>query len=513
MVKKKKRERYSVIISSLTDARKKPFVFSISKRKLIFVICAIFVIVTASAGAAALTSSSAIISSVEADALKAQSEGREVVIDSYSNKLIELKQSRYLNGIDSEGMKAIYKETGLVSLSPETSLSPQAPEEIAALPPKEEAVKGSLLPLSPGRGVSIKNLGPAIESIPMTEAIEKINADFQADIDKRIEEIKINEGFGEAEVIYNENEDGDGNQVNNWADVLSIYAVITMRDELRFMTITPENLKLLKKIYNEMNQPSFYTKTAPYTEESGTESDSENRSESGTESIIKIKLTIYVNVNSLTYSEDAELHDFDRKQKRKLEQLMSPSWYPYFADVLGLDVYDGMKSEELQAIIAALPEGTKGSEIVKVALIRLGHPYSNGRRGSGNYVDCSYLTRWAYEQAGLTIPTSSVLQAQYCFRNGYVVERKDLQPGDLVFWSKKICNCGRWREIHHAGIYIGSNKVIEASRSRGRVVIRNLWSSSDWKLAFFARPFTQDDKAGIEPVSEVKPDDKTKEES
>ncbi len=489
MVKKKKRERYSVIISSLTDARKKPFVFSITKRKLIFVICAIFVIVTASAGAAVLTSSEAIIGSVEAEALKARSKGNAVVLNTYSQQLTKLKQFRYSNGIDSEGIKAVYEDTGHVSLNPE------APEPAVPLTPGNEP-EVSIMALAPQRSAGIRSLAD-IMSMPMNEAIEKINADFQADIDKRIEEIKANEGFSEAEVIYNEGEDGDGNLENNWADVLSIYAVITMRDELKFMTITPENLKLLKSIYYEMNRPSFYTKTAPYTEENDPEC------------AIKIKLTIYVNVKSLTYAEDAELHDFDKKQKQKLEQLMSPSYYTYFADILGLDVYDGMKSEDIQAIIAALPEGTKGSEIVKTALIRLGHPYSNGRRGSGNYVDCSYLTRWVYDQAGITIPTSSVLQAQYCHKNGYMIEKKDLQPGDLIFWSLK--GCTRWKGIHHVGIYLGDNKVIEASRSRGRVVIRNLWSSSEWRLAFYARPYTEGIEAAYQPDTAGESDDKEEE--
>ena len=73
-----------------------------------------------------------------------------------------------------------------------------------------------------------------------------------------------------------------------------------------------------------------------------------------------------------------------------------------------------------------------------------------------------------------------MLQALYCYKNDYVVEKKDLRPGDLVFWSQK--GCDRWRGIHHVGIYIGDNRVIEASRSRGRVVIRKLWSGTEWKI-------------------------------
>ena len=48
----------------------------------------------------------------------------------------------------------------------------------------------------------------------------------------------------------------------------------------------------------------------------------------------------------------------------------------------------------------------------------------------------------------------------------YTIARGDLQEGDLVFWSKAGCDCGRYDEIHHVGIYLGDGKVVEASSSK-----------------------------------------------
>ncbi|MGI6169812.1 MAG: NlpC/P60 family protein [Christensenellales bacterium] len=56
--------------------------------------------------------------------------------------------------------------------------------------------------------------------------------------------------------------------------------------------------------------------------------------------------------------------------------------------------------------------------------------------------------------------------------------QSELQPGDLVFWQN--CGCsgyGRWDEIHHVGIYIGYGKVVEASSGKGRIAVRELWST------------------------------------
>ncbi|HZK55888.1 MAG TPA: NlpC/P60 family protein [Desulfosporosinus sp.] len=46
----------------------------------------------------------------------------------------------------------------------------------------------------------------------------------------------------------------------------------------------------------------------------------------------------------------------------------------------------------------------------------------------------------------------------------------DMKPGDLVFFSKNIGSIA----ITHVGIYIGNNKFLEASSSKGLVTITSL---------------------------------------
>ncbi len=136
--------------------------------------------------------------------------------------------------------------------------------------------------------------------------------------------------------------------------------------------------------------------------------------------------------------------------------------------------------------------GMTGLNAAESALTRLGDPYSQAKRGTGNYVDCSSLTQGAYRNAGVSLPGTAAEQAKYCVQKGYTIEKQDLQPGDLVFWQKSGCNCGRYDEIHHVGIYLGDGKVVEASSSKGKVVVSDLWGESGagkWKVAFYARPY------------------------
>lgn len=125
------------------------------------------------------------------------------------------------------------------------------------------------------------------------------------------------------------------------------------------------------------------------------------------------------------------------------------------------------------------------------AVSRKGDPYSQSLRGQGSYVDCSSLTQWAYRQAGFSIPATAAEQARYCSEHDYLIPTSELQKGDLVFWRRSGCGCGRYNEIHHVAVYIGDGQIVEASSSRGRVVQNSLWGvqqQGSWKVAMCARP-------------------------
>ena len=72
--------------------------------------------------------------------------------------------------------------------------------------------------------------------------------------------------------------------------------------------------------------------------------------------------------------------------------------------------------------------------------------------------DCSGLTRYAYAQAGISIPRNS--SAQYTALPK--VSRADLQRGDLVFWATNTRNAAT---IHHVAIYLGNGQILEAPQS------------------------------------------------
>ena len=159
-------------------------------------------------------------------------------------------------------------------------------------------------------------------------------------------------------------------------------------------------------------------------------------------------------------------------------------------DIDSITGLQGISASSFMSMFSGSSENTVGNSVVEAAMTRLGDPYSTTYRGQGDYVDCSSLVQWAYEQAGISIPSTSVKQAKYCYDNGYTISKSELQPGDLIFWSNKESTEGRWMNIHHVGIYAGDGKVIEAKNSTGGVVIDDIWgeNGSKWEITMYARP-------------------------
>lgn len=143
-----------------------------------------------------------------------------------------------------------------------------------------------------------------------------------------------------------------------------------------------------------------------------------------------------------------------------------------------------LSAEEKERLQHNLPAGSKGGEIVKYALSRLGDPYSQEKRGIERYTDCSCLAMWCYRQAGIYIPGTAAEQGKFCAENGLTISKNSLLPGDLVFWSYRPN--GRFMNITHVGIYAGDGKVIDASSSEGMVVYRDLFNSN--KQVLYGRP-------------------------
>ena len=113
-----------------------------------------------------------------------------------------------------------------------------------------------------------------------------------------------------------------------------------------------------------------------------------------------------------------------------------------------------------------------GYALSGTALSLRGAPYRDGGIDPSGF-DCSGFVRYVYEQHGVAMPR----QVRDQFRVGKTVDRGQLEPGDLVFFSTVAPGAS------HVGIVIGGDQFIHAPSERGVVRIESL-SQQYWASRF-----------------------------
>lgn len=117
---------------------------------------------------------------------------------------------------------------------------------------------------------------------------------------------------------------------------------------------------------------------------------------------------------------------------------------------------------------------SRAASLAMEAMSLVGIHYRFGGTSPEHGLDCSGLVRYVFRQAeGTELPRTSAEISKL----GEKVERKDLQPGDLVFFNTLR------RTFSHVGIYLGDNKFIHAPSTGGAVRVESM-DLAYWKARF-----------------------------
>lgn len=136
-------------------------------------------------------------------------------------------------------------------------------------------------------------------------------------------------------------------------------------------------------------------------------------------------------------------------------------------------------SKKTNATAAAAHDGkkTKGAanpvnnSVVSRAMDAVGTPYRWGGTNPKKGLDCSGLVKYAFNGVkGADLPrTSNAMAAGH----GQKVDRKDLKPGDLLFFNIES------RKVDHVAIYLGNDRFVHAP-SRGKSVTVDTLKKPYW---------------------------------
>ena len=111
-------------------------------------------------------------------------------------------------------------------------------------------------------------------------------------------------------------------------------------------------------------------------------------------------------------------------------------------------------------------------DLVGTALNLRGVPYKNGGTDRSGF-DCSGFTQYVFAQYGLSLPRDVREQ----FKTGKSVDRKALEPGDLIFFTTTDPGAS------HVGIAVGGDEFVHAPSTSGVVRVER-FSSSYWAPRF-----------------------------
>ena len=302
--------------------------------------------------------------------------------------------------------------------------------------------------------------------------------EFNRDVNTQVNE---HTGYDIGELVYVDYEGMDENQ-SNYYDIMAVYMVkYGVGDTATVMN--DKSKGWLQAVVNDM---------CSYTTSNGTKDVEETDADGNVTTVTKSVL--YVNVTIKSYRDMISVYGFNSDQVEMLEQIMSPEFMGQLGYAGsgsggggGSPGVSSMTEEEINAVLSKITD-SRLKTVCSYALHRVGYPYSQELRDSGNYYDCSSLAYYSWKDAGVDIShggaTTAAAEAQGLDEAEKTVSYEQMQPGDLIFYS--FTSNGRYKNISHVAVYVGDGKVVEALNENSGVVYRDV--ASVGKIVVIGRP-------------------------
>ena len=298
--------------------------------------------------------------------------------------------------------------------------------------------------------------------------------EFNRDVNTQVNE---HTGYDLGELVYVDYEGMDENP-SNYYDIMAVYMVkYGVGDTATVMN--DKSKGWLQAVVNDM---------CSYTTSNGTKDVEETDADGNVTTVTKSVL--YVNVTLKSYRDMISVYGFNSDQVEMLEQIMSPEFMGQLGYAGsgsggggGSPRVSSMTEEEINAVLSKITD-SRLKTVCSYALHRVGYPYSQELRDSGNYYDCSSLAYYSWKDAGVDISHGGATKAQGLDEAGKTVSYEEMQPGDLTFYS--FTSNGRYKNISHVAVYVGDGKVVEALNENSGVVYRDV--ASVGKIVVIGRP-------------------------
>lgn len=312
------------------------------------------------------------------------------------------------------------------------------------------------------------------QSVP--QAVARINSEFASEI-SRIQ----TENPTDSVVIHREPDGGSDLTIRNWTDVIAVFAVKTAgadADATDVVTIDEERIDLIRQVFWDMNEVSWYVQTIKHKDD--------------TETILHITIT------SKKATEMPDFYHFSKSQREALTEVLKPEYAQMLAELVG--TYGGevsLDEAQIRAMLSAMPKdiSERRKAVVEKAYSlldkvnyfwggkssaigwdsRWGTPTrvtAPGSRSTGTVrpygLDCSGFVDWVFNNSLEYVighGGGAASQHGYC----KPISWSEALPGDLVFYPGDS----------HVGIFVGKDEsgnplIIHCASSQNNVVLTGL---------------------------------------
>lgn len=297
--------------------------------------------------------------------------------------------------------------------------------------------------------------GDTIQSVT-TQYVSEFNQEIQTLIDEHKDADKGRKVYVDYE--------GMNSEPSNYYDIMSVY-MVKYGYENTATKMNETNKQNLKAVFDDM---------CKYTTENVTEKKGKKKTK-----YLEVRITLK------TYTDMTTVYQFDEDRTATLNQLMSAYITNNSSGGSQISGLQGsLTPQEISNITDKISNPTQKA-VVSFVLAKVGYPYSQPLRNSGKAFDCSSLAYYAWKSAGVDISfgggTTAAAEAEGL--KDKIVKEKNLQPGDLIFYS--YTTNGRYKNISHVGIYVGNGKMVEAVDEAHGVCLGNYHNGG---LVMICRP-------------------------
>ena len=301
--------------------------------------------------------------------------------------------------------------------------------------------------------------GDTIQTVT-TQYVSEFNQEIQTLVDEH-------KDADEGRKVYVDYE-GMNSEPSNYYDIMCVY-MVKYGYENTATKMNETNKQNLKAVFDDMCR---------YTTENVTEKKGKKK-----------KKYLEVRITLKSYTEMSVEYQFDEERQETLNKLMSacitsnPSGGQTGGSQLS-GLQGSLTAQEITSITDKITDPTQKT-VASFVLSKVGYPYSQSLRNSGKAFDCSSLAFYGWKSAGVDIlfngSTTAAAEAEGL--KDKTVKEKDIQPGDLIFYS--YTTNGRYKNISHVGIYVGNGKMVEAVDEAHGVCLGNYHNGG---LVMICRP-------------------------